>query len=154
MYHTMIALIYIMILMANIGEQIRLFIKIIHSQIIHYFSLWDTYRAAHPLYTITHPERASDFINSMVKIYEHQGKLPVWHLRGNETNTMPGYSGVPVVVDAALKGLEILILKRFMKLQNECYGDFEPGVKELMQYGYIPADFMVESVQATWNMHW
>jgi putative alpha-1,2-mannosidase len=69
------------------------------------FSLWDTYRAAHPLYTLVHSDKVSDMVESMVKIYEHQGKLPVWHLRGNETNTMPGYSAVPVVVDAVLKGI-------------------------------------------------
>ena len=132
--------------MASIGEQIRSFIKIIHSQIIHYFH-YGILIEQHPLYTITHPERASDFINSMVKIYEHQGKLPVWHLRGNETNTMPGYSGVPVVVDAALKGLDnIDIEKIYEAAKTSATGDFEPGVKELMQYGYIPADFMVESV--------
>ena len=111
------------------------------------FSLWDTYRAAHPLYTITHPERVSDMINSMLKIFEHQGKLPVWHLRGNETNTMPGYSAIPVVVDASLKGFEGIDLEAvFHAVKTSATGDFEPGVKDLMKYGYIPADFMVESV--------
>lgn len=46
------------------------------------FSLWDTYRAAHPLYTLVQPERVPDFINSMLAIYEQQGRLPVWHLYG------------------------------------------------------------------------
>ena len=67
------------------------------------FSLWDTYRAAHPLYTILHTERVDDMVTSMFKIYEHQGKLPIWHLRANETNTMVGYSAIPVLVDAAFK---------------------------------------------------
>ena len=111
------------------------------------FSLWDTYRAAHPLYTITHPERVSDMVNSMLKIFDHQGKLPVWHLRGNETNTMPGYSAIPVVVDASLKGFEGIDLEEvFNAVKISATGDFEPGVKDLMKYGYIPADFMVESV--------
>ena len=111
------------------------------------FSLWDTYRAAHPLYTITHPERVSDMVNSMLRIFDHQGKLPVWHLRGNETNTMPGYSAIPVVVDASLKGFKGINLEEvFNAVKVSATGDFEPGVKDLMKYGYIPADFMVESV--------
>ena len=110
------------------------------------FSLWDTYRAAHPLYTITHPERVGDFINSMIKIYEQQGKLPVWHLRANETNTMPGYSAVPVLVDASLKGFDLNLEKIYEAVKVTATGNFEPGVKELMARGYIPADFMVESV--------
>jgi predicted alpha-1,2-mannosidase len=111
------------------------------------FSLWDTYRAAHPLYTITQPERVSDMINSMLLIYEQQGKLPVWHLRGNETNTMPGYSAIPVIVDACLKGFEGIDLeKAYEAVKTTATGDFEPGVKDLMKYGYIPADHGAESV--------
>ena len=108
------------------------------------FSLWDTYRAAHPLYTITHPERVSDMVNSMLKIFDHQGKLPVWHLRGNETNTMPGYSAIPVVVDAVLKGFDIDKKEAFNAVKKSATGYFEPGVKELMNLGYIPSDLMVE----------
>ncbi|RIA09301.1 putative alpha-1,2-mannosidase [Flavobacteriaceae bacterium MAR_2010_72] len=111
------------------------------------FSLWDTYRAAHPLYTITQPERMSDMINSMLAIFDHQGKLPVWHLRGNETNTMPGYSAIPVVVDACLKGFEgIDVEKAYNAMKISATGDFEPGVKDLMEFGYIPADHGPESV--------
>lgn len=54
------------------------------------FSLWDTYRAENPLFTIIQSGRVNDIINSMLAIYQQQGKLPVWHLMGNETNTMPG----------------------------------------------------------------
>jgi predicted alpha-1,2-mannosidase len=113
------------------------------------FSLWDTYRAAHPLYTITHPERVSDMVNSMLKIFDHQGKLPVWHLRGNETNTMPGYSAIPVVVDAVLKGFDIDKEEAFNAVKKSATGYFEPGVKELMNLGYIPSDLMVESVASS-----
>ncbi len=114
------------------------------------FSLWDTYRAAHPLYTITHPERVSDMVNSMIKIFEQQGKLPVWHLRGNETNTMPGYSAIPVVVDACLKGFDGIDLEKvFEAVKESATGDHEPGVKDLMKYGYIPSDYMAESIAST-----
>ncbi|MBK3519160.1 GH92 family glycosyl hydrolase [Carboxylicivirga marina] len=111
------------------------------------FSLWDTYRAAHPLFTITQPERVSDMINSMLLIFKQQGKLPVWHLRGFETNTMPGYSAIPVVVDACLKGYEgIDVEAAYEAIKETATGDHEPGVKDLMKYGYIPADFGPESV--------
>ena len=150
MYHTMIA----PNLYHDLNGEYRGTDKVVYkdSSFTNYtlFSLWDTYRAAHPLYTITHPERVSDFINSMIKIYEHQGKLPVWHLRGNETNTMPGYSGIPVVIDAALKGFDNIDLEKvFEAAKVSATGDFEPGVKDLMERGYIPADFMVESVASS-----
>jgi predicted alpha-1,2-mannosidase len=111
------------------------------------FSLWDTYRTAHPLYTITQQERVPDMINSMLNIYKQQGKLPVWHLRGNETNTMVGYSAVPVVVDACLKGFEGIDYElAYEAVKITAMGDFEPGVKELQEYGFIPCDLMHESV--------
>jgi len=111
------------------------------------FSLWDTYRTAHPLYTLTQKDRVPDMINSMLAIYKQQGKLPVWHLRGNETNTMVGYSGVPVVVDACLKGFKGIDLElAYEAVKTTAMGDFEPGVKELQKYGYIPCDMMHESV--------
>jgi len=111
------------------------------------FSLWDTYRAAHPLFTITQSDRVSDMVNSMLKIYEQQGKLPVWHLMGSETNTMVGYSAIPVVVDACLKGIKGIDYELAYKaLKTTAMGDFEPGIKEMMELGYIPADAMHESV--------
>ena len=67
-------------------------------------SLWDTYRAEHPLLAVIQPQRIDDFVNTMLAIADEQGKLPVWHLMGNETNTMIGYSAVPVIADAYLKG--------------------------------------------------
>ena len=111
------------------------------------FSLWDTYRAAHPLYTILHTERVDDMITSMFKIYEHQGKLPIWHLRANETNTMVGYSAIPVLVDAAFKNLTSISDQSIFKSIKESSSKyFEPGIKEILELGYIPGDYMVESV--------
>lgn len=109
-------------------------------------SLWDTYRAAHPMYTIVQPERVSDLVNTMLAIYQQQGKLPIWHLVGNETNCMIGYSAVPVVADAFLKGFtgfdkEIM----FQSLKESSTRD-DYGVKYLKEMGYIPADLEKESV--------
>ncbi|MBC8172511.1 MAG: glycoside hydrolase family 92 protein [Chitinophagales bacterium] len=69
------------------------------------FSLWDTYRALHPLLTIIDQKRTSDFINTFIKQYEQGGRLPVWELSANETNTMIGYHGVSVIADATIKGI-------------------------------------------------
>jgi putative alpha-1,2-mannosidase len=69
------------------------------------FSLWDTYRAAHPLYNIIEPERVSSMVESMLAFEREGGLLPVWPLQANETNTMVGYSAVPVIADAYLKGI-------------------------------------------------
>jgi len=111
------------------------------------FSLWDTYRTAHPLYTIFQSERVPDMVNSMLKIYQQQGKLPIWHLRGNETNTMVGYSAVPVIVDAFFKGIKGIDYElAYEAIKVSTTEDFEPGIKELKKYGYIPSDKMHESV--------
>ena len=147
MYHTMIA----PNLFSDVNGQYRGTDKKVYDnpEFTNYtlFSLWDTYRAAHPLYTIMQPERMSDIINSMLAIFEQQGKLPVWHLRGNETNTMPGYSAIPVIVDACLKGFEgIDVEKAYNAIKISATGDFEPGIKDLMEFGYIPADHGPESV--------
>lgn len=68
------------------------------------FSLWDTYRALHPLFTITQPDKVNDIINTFLHIYQQQGRLPIWHLMGNETDCMNGDHSIPVIVDAFFKG--------------------------------------------------
>lgn len=104
------------------------------------FSLWDTYRAAHPLMTIIHPEKMGDIINSMLTIYKEQGKLPVWHLMGCETNCMVGNGGISVVADAMLKGYKGFDHElAFEAMKNSAMLD-ERGLKYLKQYGYIPYD--------------
>ncbi|MFD2244626.1 GH92 family glycosyl hydrolase [Pontibacter ruber] len=110
------------------------------------FSLWDTYRAAHPLFTILHTDRVNDMINSMLAIYQQQGKLPVWHLMGNETNTMVGYSSVPVVADAVLKGFDSFDhALAFEAMKVTAMGE-EFGLPWVKKQGFIPADEEVESV--------
>lgn len=75
----------------------------------HYtvFSLWDTYRTAHPLYALLQPERTNDFIESMLDMYDQSGRLPVWELAGNETDCMIGYHSVSVLADAHAKGYNV-----------------------------------------------
>lgn len=75
-------------------------------------STWDTYRAAHPLFILTQPERTADFINTMLAIYDQQGFLPIWHLYGYETRTMVGISSLQIVAEAIIKGIEGFDAKR------------------------------------------
>lgn len=69
------------------------------------FSLWDTFRASHPLFTITQSDRTNDMIKSFLAFYDQNGRLPVWNFQGGETDMMLGYHAVPVIVDAYLKGI-------------------------------------------------
>ena len=71
------------------------------------FSIWDTFRALHPLYTLIERERTQDFLRSFLDIYRCQGKLPVWELHRNETNCMIGYNSVSVIADALQKGIRL-----------------------------------------------
>jgi len=110
------------------------------------FSLWDTYRAAHPLFTITQPKRTNDMINTMLAIYQQSGKLPAWHLMGCETNTMVGYHSVAVIVDAYLKGIRDYDVKlAYQALKDASMSDTD-GLDDLKKTGYIPADKVNESV--------
>jgi len=109
------------------------------------FSLWDTYRATHPLYTIIQQERSADMVQTMLSIFDQQGKLPVWHLMGNETNTMVGYSAVPVLVDAYRKGISMDENRVYEAIKATAMRD-EDGLKSLKSLGYIPADEEVETV--------
>lgn len=110
------------------------------------FSLWDTYRAAHPLMTIIHPEKMPDMINTMLHIYKQQGKLPVWHLMGCETDCMVGNPGIPVVADAILKGFEGFDKELAFEAMKASAMKDDRGMNFRKEFGYIPYDKMLESV--------
>ncbi|MBP5426109.1 MAG: GH92 family glycosyl hydrolase [Prevotella sp.] len=103
------------------------------------FSLWDTYRAAHPLMTLIHPERQEDIATTMLNIWREQGKLPVWHLMGCETSCMVGNPAIPVLADLVLKGLTTQREQAFEAMKASAMLD-ERGLKLLKEYGYIPCD--------------
>jgi predicted alpha-1,2-mannosidase len=113
------------------------------------FSLWDTYRAAHPLITLIHPEKMPDFIRTMLTIYKEQNKLPVWHLMGNETNCMVGNPGIPVVADAVLKGFGGFDRELAFEAMKQSAMLDERGQHWMREYGYIPFDKENESVAKT-----
>ena len=102
-------------------------------------SLWDTYRAAHPLQTLIHREQQADIAQTFLHIFEQQGKLPVWHLMGNETDCMVGNPAVPVLADLVLKGFDIDKEKALKAMISSAMLD-ERSMSLLKQYSYIPYD--------------
>jgi predicted alpha-1,2-mannosidase len=110
------------------------------------FSLWDTYRAFHPLMTLIEPERVNDFVNTMLAIYQQQGKLPVWHLQGRETDCMVGYSAVPVIADAWLKGFHGFDAGLALDAMKASSTRDDYGLNYLKRDGFIPADKEVEAI--------
>lgn len=113
------------------------------------FSLWDTYRAEHPLLSLIDRKRTNDFINTFLRQYKEGGKLPVWELSSNETGCMIGYHSVPVIVDAYLKGIRDYDTGlAFAAMKNSAEMD-ELGLKYYKTMGYIPSDKEGESVSRT-----
>lgn len=110
------------------------------------FSLWDTYRTLNPLYTVIAPEKVGDIVNSFLSIYDQQGKLPIWHLVGGETNCMPGYSSVPIIADAYLKGIGGFDAERaFNSMTATATYDKQNGVTYVKEKEYIPCDKVHEA---------
>ena len=106
-------------------------------------SLWDTYRAAHPLQTLIHRDRQHDIAQTMLHIYAQQGKLPVWHLMGNETDCMVGNPAIPVLADLVLKGFDVDPQAALAAMSASAMLD-ERSMGLLKQYGYIPYDLEPE----------
>ncbi|MGM9768833.1 MAG: GH92 family glycosyl hydrolase [Candidatus Cryptobacteroides sp.] len=104
------------------------------------FSLWDTYRAAMPLMTVIHPEKMRDIANTMIRIHEEQGKLPVWHLWGNETDCMVGNPGVIAMADILVKGYEGFDKEQAYNALKESGMRADRGQDLRMECGFIPAD--------------
>lgn len=110
------------------------------------FSLWDTYRAKMPLMSIIQSERMGDFIATMLDICDKQGRLPVWHLWGCETDCMIGDPGIPVVADAIVKGIKGFDKERAYEAIKKTLAHNERGRDLRRQHGYIPCDLFKESV--------
>ena len=113
------------------------------------FSLWDTFRAAHPLYTIIDQKRDVDFIKTFLAQYQHGGRLPVWELAANETDTMIGYHAVPVIADAIAKGIRGLDLElAFAAMKHSAELDRD-GLAAYRTDGFIETSEERESVSKT-----
>lgn len=110
------------------------------------FSLWDTYRAAHPLYTLLQAGRVPDMVLTMLDIHDEQGMLPVWHLYGSDTREMIGIQSVSVIADALMKGIPGIDSRRALRAMKESMTSDYKGLGWLRRQDYIPADKEGESV--------
>ena len=109
-------------------------------------SLWDTYRTLHPLMTLMQPDMVDKVVNSMISIYRQQDKLPIWPLMSGETDQMPGYSSVPVIADAILKGFSGFNTEEaFQAMKATATYSRQKGVPYVLEKGYIPADRIHEA---------
>lgn len=113
------------------------------------FSFWDTFRAAHPLFTITQKKKVGDMVHSMLKHYDSYGLLPVWELAGNETNCMIGYHSIPVMVEAYLKGIRDFDAEKAYEAMKKTVASDRGGMNYFRELGYIPCDRENESVSKT-----
>ena len=113
------------------------------------FSLWDTFRTLHPLFTIIEQEKTNHLINSMLDMYKHDNLLPVWELAANETNCMIGYHSIPVIVDAWVKGIRDFDANLALNAMIQTANADQFGLKYFKSKGYIPADKEGESVSKT-----
>ena len=118
------------------------------------FSLWDTYRALHPLFTIIERERTKDFLYSFLSIYRECGKLPVWELQRNETNCMIGYHSVSVIADALMKGIALPDdeMNELFEAMQESTRKKEFGIDTFHELGYVNSNEQDESVSKTLEM--
>lgn len=122
----------------------------------HYstFSLWDSYRATHPLYTILQPERSSDFINSLLRQYDDYGYLPIWQLWGQENYCMIGNHSIPVIVDAIFKNIKnIDVEKAYEAVRNSSLRSHLNAPYDIWEkYKYMPENLQTQSVSLTLEM--
>jgi predicted alpha-1,2-mannosidase len=118
---------------------------------LHYtvFSLWDTFRALHPLLNWLEPQRSRDFVRTMLRMHEHGGQLPVWELAGNYTGCMIGYHSVPVIQDAVSWGIDGFDQEQALKAMLQAADSAHLGLPSYQAYGYIPLDEEHESVSKT-----
>jgi predicted alpha-1,2-mannosidase len=113
------------------------------------FSLWDTFRAAHPLYTLIEKKRTADFINTFLRQYEQGGRLPVWELASNETDCMIGYHSVSVMADAMAKGIPGFDYEKAFEAAKHSAMLDHLGLDAYKRQGFISMDDEHESVSKT-----
>jgi predicted alpha-1,2-mannosidase len=113
------------------------------------FSLWDTFRAAHPLYTLLEPRRTADFIRTFLAQADEGGYLPVWELAGNETMCMIGYHAVSVIADAWAKGIRDFDGRAALAAMRKSAEASRLGLDDYRRFGFVPGDRESESVSKT-----
>ena len=117
------------------------------------FSLWDTFRAAHPLFTYTEPERVGDMVQSFIAFYDQNGRLPVWNFWGSETDMMIGYHAVPVIVDAYLKGIGNFDAEKALEACVATANiDEYRGIGSYKTKGYVPYNVVDKYNAENWSL--
>ncbi len=117
------------------------------------FSLWDTFRSAHPLFTYTEPERANDMVKSFIAFYEQNKRLPVWNFYGSETDMMIGYHAVPVIVDAYLKGITDVDPEKALEACIATANiDNYRGIGMYKKLGYVPYNIADSYNAENWSL--
>ncbi|MDD2595648.1 MAG: GH92 family glycosyl hydrolase [Bacteroidales bacterium] len=149
LYHTAIS----PCLYSDVNGEYRGMDRMVHKAEYHeqytVFSLWDTFRALHPLFTIIERERTVDFIKSFLAIYDQCGKLPIWELSGNETNCMIGYHSISVIADAIAKGITDFDIDHALEAMVESSNKQEFGIDVYRDNGLVLAEKEHESVSKT-----
>lgn len=149
LYHTMIA----PNVFSDITGEYRGMDQQIHkadnTEVYTIFSLWDTFRGAHPLYTIIEQEKTNAFINTFLAHYKQGGRLPVWELAGNETDCMIGYHSVSVITDAYVKGIRGFDAANALSAMQHSATLDHLGLEAYKRKGFIAAGDEAESVSKT-----
>lgn len=126
------------------------------------FSLWDTFRAAHPLYTLLAPKRVDGFVRSILRVYERNGYLPIWGLWGTDAHCMVGHHAVPVIVDAYLKGFRGFdvdlawravcdsLTREHVAASDATWGLLKEDWPLLARHGYLPYDALSGGSRGRW----
>jgi len=113
------------------------------------FSLWDTFRGAHPLYTLIEQDRTNDFIQTFLSQYKEGGILPIWELANNYTGSMIGYHAIPVIADAYKKGIRGYDVELAYEAMKHSAEQNHLGLEAYKALGYIPSESESESVSKT-----
>ena len=113
------------------------------------FSLWDTFRATHPLFTLLKPSLAEDLVRALLTKQQEGKLLPVWELAANETGTMIGYHSVPVITDASVKGLRNFDSSIALEAMTLSAEQNHLGLSSYKREGYIALEEENESVSKT-----
>ena len=121
------------------------------SEFVNYtvFSLWDTYRSTHPLFTLIDQEKTLDFIHTFLNQYDKGGQLPVWELAGSYTGCMIGYHSIPVIVDAYMKGIRDFDVNKAYEAMVNSADQKHLGLESYQNDGFISANLETESVSKT-----
>ncbi|MBL4561757.1 MAG: GH92 family glycosyl hydrolase [Labilibaculum sp.] len=115
----------------------------------HVFSLWDTFRALHPLLTIIEPDITRDLVVSLQHKYEQSGELPMWELASNDTRCMIGYHAVSLMADAYLKGITNVDADKILEAMVQSANINRRGINYYTELGYVPTNKSSQSVSKT-----